>query len=314
MVRITDKKIPLNASLVQKFDLLIYRIMRKKPKQDAVITIEGAEGSGKTTMSILLAYYVHYITGKPFSDKNVFSETREAIDFAQSTEGQIIIFDEPALDVLSAEWWKEVQKDLIKLLMLSRKKRHFIIFNITKFYKFPEYLVVDRASCMLHIYEYQYQNQNRPNFSYIGKNFLENLYNDFRRRRERNYKKFSLFTDHFPDVLDPAMEYNVLDHFNVDEYEKKKDKAILSIGKKMKNPDKELKGKLGGLKFPIKNQIEFAKLLHTTPKTLRNWRAASEENSIKIIKDEINSINSGRDVPYVVSLPTNQKKKVEENE
>ncbi|HEY0088234.1 MAG TPA: hypothetical protein VGB37_05285 [Candidatus Lokiarchaeia archaeon] len=273
-LRITDKKIPLDSSLVQKFDLLIDRITRKKPKSDSVITVEGAEGIGKTTMSILIAYYVHHITGKPFSDKNVFSETKEAIEFAQNTEEQIIIFDEPALDVLSAEWWKEVQKDLIKLLMLSRKKRHFMIFNITKFYKFPEYLVVDRASCMVHLYENQ--SQGRPYFAYIGKDFLENLYNDFRRKRERNYRKYSLFTSHFPDVLDPEMSYNILDHFNLEEYEKRKDKAILSIGKKFKNPDKELKRKLANIKIergkPIMSQKELAKRLGIPLSTIKSWK------------------------------------------
>jgi intein/homing endonuclease len=43
-LRITDKKIPSNSSLVQKFDLLIKRIEQKKPKLDTLVSIEGAEG------------------------------------------------------------------------------------------------------------------------------------------------------------------------------------------------------------------------------------------------------------------------------
>ena len=276
-LRITDKQIPLDSALVQKFDLLIHRIERKKPQQDAVVSIEGTEGTGKTTMSCILGYYVHYVTGKPFSEKNVFSETKEALEFAQNTEKQIIVFDEPAIDVMSAEWWKEIQKDLIKLLMLSRKRRHFFIFNITKFYKFPEYIIVDRGNCMIHVYENPKADQFY--YAYIGKNCLENLYNDFRKRRERNYRKYTLFTSHFPDVLDPESSYNILDHFNIEEYEKRKDKAILSIGKKMKSgkyESRELKAKMAHLKFPIQSQREFAKKLGIPISTLNDWGKIEE--------------------------------------
>lgn len=279
-LRITDKQIPLDSSLVQKFDLMIKRIEQKKPCLDSLASIEGTEGIGKTTMSTLFGYYAHFKTGRPFSEANVFADTKEAINFAQNTEKQIIIFDEPALDVLSAEWWKEVQKDLIKLLMLSRKKRHLFIFNITKFYKFAEYIVVDRASCMIHLYEQPAT--GRPCFSYIGKTLLENLYNDYRKKRERNYKKYSLFTGTFPDVLDPNMPYNILDHFNVEIYDKNKDKAILSIGKKMKNDAKDLKMKIGTLKFPIITKKEFSEKLGIPLRTITSW--LEEEIKINFIK------------------------------
>jgi len=280
-LRITDKGIPLDSSLVQKLDLMIKRVEQEKPKLDNLTVIEGPEGVGKTTMSTLVGYYVHYKTGRPFSEKNVFADTKEAINFSQNTEKQIIIFDEPALDVLNAEWWKETQKDLIKLLMLSRKKRHFFIFNITKFYKFSEYLVVDRASCMIHLYEQV--NKNQPAFCYIGKTLLENLYNDFRKKRERNYKKYKLFTGTFPDVLDLKKSYNILNHFNLDEYERKKDIAIQSIGKKFKNDVKDLKKKIGSLKFPIQTKKEYAEKIGIPLRTIQSW--LEEESIIKVSKE-----------------------------
>jgi hypothetical protein len=300
-IRITDKNIPLDSSLVQKFDLMIKRVTQIKPCHDTLVSIEGSEGVGKTTMASLLAYYVHDKTGRPFSEKNVFADTKQAIDFAQNTFGQIIIFDEPALDALSAEWWKEAQKDLIKLLMLSRKKRHFFIFNITKFYKFSEYIVVDRAVCMIHLYEQIGRNQ--PAFAYIGKSFLESLYNDYRKKRERNYKKYKLFNGTFPDVLDPNMKYNILDHFDRDAYEKAKDKAILSIGKKMVNDTKELKRKLAALKFkdnPITSQIELAKRLVIPLKTLQSWK---EDEPIKS-SFEFERKSESPCLPPLLSIPS----------
>jgi DNA-binding transcriptional regulator YiaG len=93
------------------------------------------------------------------------------------------------------------------------------------------------------------------------------------------------------------MSYNILDHFNVEEYEKEKDKAILSIGKKMKNDVKELKRKLGSLKFPIPTQIEFAKRLEVSITTLKSWKEDSmdkkiEENQLKSQKATLLSIST----------------------
>ena len=110
MQYVSSKEVPYNTYLLQKIELMIARVTKKNPKQDAVLQVEGPEGSGKTTMSIGIAYYISLRTGRPFSEQNVFFDTKKALDFAQNTEAQIIIFDEPALDVLSSQWWKDVQQ------------------------------------------------------------------------------------------------------------------------------------------------------------------------------------------------------------
>lgn len=270
-IHITDKKVPYDAYLLQKLELMIKRVTQKSPKQDAVLQIEGPEGSGKTTMAIGIAYYVSLRTGRAFNEKNVFFDTKKALEFAQNTEDQIIIFDEPALDVLSSQWWKETQQNLIQLLMLFRKKRHFLIFNFTKFYKFSEYIVVDRSVGMIHLYERR-DKAGQYAFTYIPQASLEYLYNDYRYKKQRNYFKYGIFTGEFADILNPDRDYNILDKFNVTYYEAEKDKAIKSIGSTKNNKLKELQARISRVKFPIYTQEQFCELTKIPDRTLRRWK------------------------------------------
>ena len=256
---------------------MIARVTKKNPKQDAVLQVEGPEGSGKTTMSIGIAYYISLRTGRPFSEQNVFFDTKKALDFAQNTEAQIIIFDEPALDVLSSQWWKDVQQDLIQLLMLCRKKRHFIIFNFTKFYKFSEYIVVDRSVGMIHLYERK-DKEGEYAFRYIPRDRLEALYNDYRYKKIRNYFKYGIFTGEFADILNPDRRYNILDLFNVAYYESEKDKAIKSIGNKKNDWKINMQYKLSRLKYPIYTQQEFCNQIKIHRATINRWKNKQDDD------------------------------------
>lgn len=265
---VTDKQYGMEEKLIHKLDLMIKRCDETNPKRDVLLLVEGAEGDGKTTMSALCSYYVHYKTGRPLSNKNFFFSVEKMIEFAVNTEAQIIIWDEPALDGLSSEWWKQTQRNLIKLLMMARKKRHFFIFNITKFHKFSEYIVVDRALGMIHVYSRNELEAGR--FVYIRKRALEPLYVSYRSSKKRLYKKYASFRGTFPDLL-----YTIIDEKS---YEKEKDKAIKSIGakpiiKENKSLIKlnELKYKLSQIELPIKNKVDLSKKLEINPETLRIW-------------------------------------------
>lgn len=290
-VYLTEKKIPFNKAFIGKLDLMIERIQQKNPKLDAVFQNEGSEGIGKTTYSVAQAYYISYKTGMPFSEKNVFLDLKKAIDFAKSTEKQIIIFDEPAKGVLKAQWRNVLQQNLIELLMLSRKKRHFLIFNFVKFYKFNEYIVVDRCLGMAHLYERK--DVKGYAFAYIPRAKLEDLYNDAIKKHQRNYFRYSLFTGEFPDVLNPEKKYNILDSFNYEAYDKEKDRVIATIGEKEEvsiHPDSiallKVKKSMHQFEYPIKNQTHLAKQLGFTMKTLYLWFKKLDNSSENINIDE----------------------------
>lgn len=217
---VTDKQYHMEERLIKKIDLMIKRCTQPKPERDAVLLVEGGEGEGKTTMSGAIAYYVAFKTGRVFDNSRVFFSAEKIVEFAKTTKEQIIVYDEPALDMLSSDYWKKEQKNLIKLLMVARKNRHFIIFNITKFYKFPEYIIVDRALGMIHVYSRNDVEAGR--FVYIKRKAIEYLYNNYRSSKRRDYKKYSCIRGTFPDVLDLVID--------VDKYNKEKDDAILSVG------------------------------------------------------------------------------------
>jgi len=216
---VTDKKFALEKKLKKKLDLMINRCSGNK-KKDNLLLIEGAEGDGKTNMSVGLGYYIHSETGRPFGNKNIFFKLDEMLKFAQSTKDQIIIWDEPALDGLSNEWWKTTQRNLVKLLMMARKKRHFFIFNISKFTKFNEYLI-ERAIGMVRVYARKQVQLGR--FVYYRKEALMALFYKYRSSRKKLYKKYVTFRGSFPYVLPLLIDEAV--------YEKEKDEAIMSIGK-----------------------------------------------------------------------------------
>jgi hypothetical protein len=285
-VYLTDKKIPFNRAFIEKLDLMIERVMQNNPKADAVFENEGGEGLGKTSYSAAQGYYIAWKTGKSFSEKNVFLDVKKAIDFAKSTEKQIIIFDEPAKGVLKIQWRNRLQQNLIELLMLSRKKRHFMIFNFVKFHKFNEYIVVDRCLGMAHLYERR--DRKGYAFAYIPRDSLEDLYNDAIKKHQRNYFRYCIFTGEFPDVLNPERSYNILDKFNLEAYEKEKDRVIASIGEKetpLVSPDRiellKLKKAIGQVRCPVRTQQDLAQKMDLAAGTLYVWGKINIEKSIK---------------------------------
>jgi len=275
MVLVTDLKFSLDKALKKKIDLMIKRCTQKNPKKDSLLLIEGGEGEGKSNFSFQIGYYVHHKTGREFSSKNVFFHADKLLKFAQETENQIIIYDEPALDMMGAEWWKQEQLNIVKLLMTARKKRHFFIFNLTKFYKFQEYIVVDRAIGMIHVYSRKEMEPGR--FVFIKKKAIEILYNTYKKNKQRLYKKYTTLRGSFPDFVEGTMDIN--------NYERNKNEAIMSIGTKKVSKDKErlieLKKMIGALDCPIMNKVELCEKLGIGRGTYFNWRNMTEDGVIR---------------------------------
>ncbi len=210
---------PMDKRLKEKMDLMIKRSTGKK-HMDNLIVIDGDEGIGKSTLSVFIAQYYASQTGRSFSVDNIFFNIHDLIKFAQTTEDQIIIWDEAALGGLSTEHAKAHQVNLTKLLMTARKKRHFWVFNIPKFFKLNEYILVDRAICLIHVYARREIEAGR--FCYYKKKAKERLFYDRIRTRQRNYYKYMSFWGTFPNCL-----HKIIDE---KEYDRKKDEAIASIG------------------------------------------------------------------------------------
>ncbi len=206
----------IDEEVSKKFDLMIKRCSEKN-KFDNLVVVDGEEGLGKTTIAILFANYVSQKTGRPFDLENVFFDADEMIEFAAKSDAQIIVWDEAALGGLSIEWSSKVQKKLKKLLMIARKKRHFYFFCIPKFFKLTEYLIVDRAKALIHVYSHD--DIHRGRFVYFRKEAKDKLYYDWRKKGARNYKIRYSLRGTFPNAMAKVIDEEA--------YDKKKDFAIV---------------------------------------------------------------------------------------
>tara|TARA_R100001530_G_scaffold115194_1_gene82129 strand:- start:230 stop:1111 length:882 start_codon:yes stop_codon:yes gene_type:complete len=229
MPLVTKHKYYIDENLKSKFD---FCITRQNKDFDHLFIVDGDEGYGKSTAVIGWANYIAEQTGKSFTSKNVFFNPDELMEFAGTTEQQVIVWDEAALGGLSIQWQNKVQQKLIQMLMVARKKKHFWFFVIPKFFRLNEYVVVDRAISLIHIYSPD--DLNRGNFVYFNRGAKNRLYYEVKRNKIRNYKRYTF-----------AGKY-VQKGFVIDkeDYEKRKDQAIESIFKsedKTSNRDNELR-------------------------------------------------------------------------
>jgi len=214
MAVVTDKQFYIDDNLIAKLDLMVGRLDKKL---DNLVLIDGDEGHGKSNMECGIAKYISWKTGRPFNVSNVFFDLNEMMDFAIKTKEQIICWDEGALGGLASEWWRKNQIEFVKLLMIARKKRHFFIICIPKFFKLNEYLVVDRSIALIHVYARNETDLGR--FVYYNKKAKENLFYNWRKTKMRNYKKNLTFRGSFLEYLPKVIDEEA--------YEKKKDFAIL---------------------------------------------------------------------------------------
>jgi hypothetical protein len=217
---VTDKEYHLDDRYVSKLDLMIKRI---NGTDDVVLPIDGDEGQGKTELAFGTCYYVANKTGRKYDIDNIFFDLDEMIRFAVSTKDQIIHFDEAALGLLTTNWQNKIQQKFIKLVMVARKKRHFIILCIPKFHRLPQYLIEERAIGLVHVYSRR--NIEKGRFCYFIKKKKDLLYTDWKRSKIKKYKEHYSFRGTFPEA-----SKKIFTEEQKQAYEDKKDDAILSLG------------------------------------------------------------------------------------
>src|SRR3990172_977918 len=317
MAVVTDLQYALENKLLAKLDLMILRCVQKDVKKDALLINEGSEGEGKTNTSCAEAYYIKFKTSREI---HMFFRLEAMIDFAKKNKDKIIIWDEPSLDSLGADQIKKINRNLLRLFMTIRKRRHFFILNYTKLYKFPEYTVVDRALGMVHMYSRKEITPGR--FVYVKKSNLEKLWNEYRSTKKRNYRKLRSFGGGFPEVMEKCgadgipyfnkmiIKINGIFHATLKNEEDNKDLIAF----------KQLKKKIGLITYPIKNIIEMAKWLHTTRKSIDLWGKIEVKTPPRGIKElrklnfERNMNNNGIDDEDDEVLPDESDDKIEDNE
>jgi len=261
-MKVTDKNYYLDDNLKTILD---YCLKRQRKKFDHLFIIDGDEGYGKSTMVLAPAYYLAYKTGATFNVKeNIFFDLDSMLKRASETEKQILIWDEAALGGMSLQWQTQIQQKLIQMLMVARKKGHFWFFVIPKFFKLNEYIVLDRAIGLVHVYSED--DLTRGRFVYFDKNKKNKLYYNYRKNRTRNYRDY-LFAGKFTNAT------HIID---LEEYDRLKDEAILNIYReKPENMKREdvYKAKIAILPM---NKEEIVKHFDIDIRTYQRWVKKAE--------------------------------------
>ncbi len=270
---VTDLKYHMDDNLIKKYDIMANRCTGKS-KFDNVILVDGDEGYGKTTFAVASAYYLAWKTGRKFDINNVFFDPDKFIKFASQTKEQVIVFDEAVLVGMASNWQDALQKKLIKLLMVARKKRHIYFFNIPKFFRLNEYFVVDRSIALIHVYAKKETQLGR--FAYFKKRNKNMLYEEIRRSKKRAYNKYYNFHGTFPNALDKIIDEDV--------YDAMKDVAIegvASVSEKLTQKDKfQLKLKYRISQLPKKlgiTKTELNNLLGINHSSMLEWSKLREK-------------------------------------
>jgi hypothetical protein len=191
---------------------------------DAVVLIDGIEGSGKSSLAFILALELD----KSFClERIVFTPEQflKAVDEAQA--GEAIVWDEFITGGMSTEFITLIQRTLTKKMTMIRKKNLYIIWVMPYFFMVGRYFAVARSRMLLHAYTpdgisrgvYHHYNYERKKRMF------------FRGRREFDYcvpysnkGKFYDFFKYHNNVIDPEA------------YEAKKDEAIHSLDKPKEKP------------------------------------------------------------------------------
>jgi len=209
-------QINMHPILVKKLDIMIDRMENKG--FDNCILIDGKEGYGKTTLAAQICYYVHYKTGRNFTHEDIYFRVNKLLEKMQQTSSKIFLLDEAELDLLSEQRGR-MQRYFMQMLMAARKKNHFIVVIIPTIKKLKSF-VVERAIGFIRVYSPD--QISRGYYAYYDEEAKNRLYENWQKKRKMEYKKFYTFNGRFPNKFKEFIDEQ--------EYEKKKDTAIESIG------------------------------------------------------------------------------------
>lgn len=322
IINIEGEDIAVEDMLYKKLELMAKRITNNKNRQDACLQNSGNEGEGKTNSSIVEAAVIRKLTGRKI---NLFFSTQSALRFAQTNNDSLIIVDEPVLDALASDANTNNFKDLLRLTTTMRKKRHMIIFNFAKFWKFPEFLVVDRALGMVHVFSKGENDLGR--FFYIRKKKLERLWNEYKKQGKRKYAKLKSFGGRMPYIMDRLFDkldirVEDVEHARLKDYDNYKDRAIESIGVKKEKKDKnllklnELRKKIASINFERLGitQGKLAGELGINSGRLREWKNLVENEPLSLEKVDFESSPEANSVITMAEEEENSPDEEEEGE
>jgi len=220
----------MDGYLKENIDNFLIKAVEKK--FDGVVIVSGIEGAGKTTLAATIAKHCDPTFPGPLlndgttrrrCDRMVFDTKQILEQIDKSTVGQAIVIDEAVLSMFSQDHANDMHKILLKKFVTIRKKRLYIFLVIPSIFLLRRYFAIFRTRAAIHCTVNE--GINRGFFAFFSYNTKRLLY-------LRGLKEFN------QSAVKPDFRGRFTDtegfFFDVNEYDKKKEEAILSLtdGKK----------------------------------------------------------------------------------
>ncbi len=206
-------------------------IKRSKKGIPSYIIVWGPTRSGKTTLSIQCCQYIANELGVPFNVNQVFFKAYDLLEEAKGKKNGTFLLDEGAFDLMSNEWQKQEQKNLVKYIMTAAKYAQVFFIAIPKLHKLSHDVIEDDWSRGLEVY--------------MNKDYTRRLFKGFSQKKldliwsiqkDKKYRYLKNISPGFRGIFTKD-----LGDFDVETYENKKDEAIASIGGAEKITNREKK-------------------------------------------------------------------------
>ena len=303
MAKVTDLNYALENRLIKRLDKFVDMVQRKKCVQDVLFCIGGLTGAGKTNSALVMAYYLKWVTGR---DIHLFFSTEKAANFLKETREKIIIIDEPSLDSLSKDQATRISKNFSRLMNTMRQKRHIVMVCVTRFWRFPIDLIVDRSLAMINMSNKGGKGIGR--FQYIRQKNLETLWDNYMKYRKKDFAKLKSFGGAMPERMEKINPSTSKPFFNsmgviinqklnctYKDYKFFRDNEVKDIGVEKKSiKESKAEKELAKVRYVLADyaakykipSVEIAERLGTRRQCIPNWRRNDGKDEIKPIPVE----------------------------
>jgi len=163
---------------------------------DAIVVVDGVEGSGKSVLAMTIA---KYIDPELSLDNVIFNPGDFKTQVMKAKKYQVIVFDEAISGLRSANWATSVSRSLISLIGQIRQLNLCIAIVIPSIFELHRYIAIHRSRALIHVqrdkknkrgYFRAYSYDRKRKLYAIGKKYMDHnvVLSDF----------YGRFTNHYP--------------------------------------------------------------------------------------------------------------------
>lgn len=184
------------------------------------VIVWGPTRSGKTTLSMQCCKYIANQLNVPFDSENeIWFGAEDLLEQAKGKNKGVYLLDEGAFDLMSTEWQKKEQQNMVKYMMTAAKYAQVIFIAIPKLEKLQYDIVSDDHTRGVEIY--LSKDLKRREFRIYPQDITHMKWYFKKKKRFKDAKKLKGLRGTFSSKTQ---------FIDMDLYENKKDKAISSIG------------------------------------------------------------------------------------